>query len=185
MLRPTAYLTVILDEKTATPDLASGVKRAFSYLAPTTIVNGSEHDGNHLILDVRLPAHPYMDSQGEEANTTWNEVVLPWLTIKLDTLFGTVAEFNNETRKSFVGAIDYTTCSLMLEERKFCFHLEPNSSLRHCEEVLDAIRFWLNSQKENVHDIACITIPSDNEREDADWFEALIGNGDTIRVQIA
>ena len=190
MLKPTAYLTVTLAGQKATPAMASAVKRAYSYIAPVKITAAlraqddevPEEPLSTIALDVRLPAHPYLVA-GEESDHTWEQVVLPWLAIKLRTLFGTVYEFNNEERASFTEKIDYGTFELTLESRRFDFHLEPSSSLRPVEAPLQAIRAWLLGEGAELADqVERFVIPSDAERGEADWFDAVLVDGTSVRV---
>ena len=187
MLRPTAYLTVTLAGDVATSAMASACKRAYSYIAPVKILAALPSDDADgaapaptLALDVRLPAHPYMVA-GDEANETWERTVLPWLKIKLDTVFGTVYEFNNAKRESFVGAIDYATFELALESVRVVFFLEPNSSLRAVEAPLRAIRAWLVSNGDAAA-IDHIEVPSDDTRGDSDWFDVVFADGTKTRM---
>ncbi len=191
MLRPTSYLNVALSSENANSDMASAIKRAFSYLAPTTIVKNNVEvdapDVNVLKLDVRLPAHPFMNAGDPESDRVWSEVVTPWLKTKLNTLFGTVYEFNNESRRSFAGKLDYATFELVLEGHTFCFRLEPDSSLRPFERVLDAIRSWLTKEESDGFSVKGIEIPSIAELDpaDADWFEVQLACGEQLRVPLA
>ena len=189
MLKPTAYLTITLAGDVATSAMASAVKRTYSYIAPVKIVAAlpaSDADAPtpacSLALDVRLPAHPYLVA-GEQADQTWEQVVLPWLKIKLGTVFGSVYEFNNPKRESFVGKIDYTAFDLMLESRHVVFALEPDSSLRDVTAPLCAVRDWLLGAGASLADqVARIEVPSDAQRGDADWFDVVLADGTSQRV---
>ena len=187
MLKPTAYLTVTLAGDVANAMMASAVKRTYSYIAPTKIVAALPSDDNAdpsctMALDVRLPAHPYL-VDGEQASQTWEQVVLPWLKIKLGTVFGSVYEFNNPKRESFVGKIDYKALDLMLESRHVVFTLEPDSSLRDVTAPLQAVRAWLLGAGASCADqVARIEIPSDAARGEADWFDVVFSDGSCQRV---
>ena len=190
MLRPTAYLTVKLSSENATADMASALKRSFSYLAPTTIAKANadagEADENSLRLDVRLPAHPYLNAGDPEADRIWSEVVLPWLETKLATLFGTVYEFNNESRRSFVAKLDYATFTLILEGRELRFRLEPDSSLRPCAHLLGAIRIWLAGNEAAALDVESVEIPSQAECAHAgtEAANAKLSDGTSLHIPL-
>lgn len=186
MLRPTSYLTISLEENSAQTEMASALKRAFSYLAPTTIVAplaaSSGTETNALLLDVRLPAHPYFCRVDANADQTWQQVVHPWLTTKIETLFGTVFEFNNEIRRSFVGKIDFATFTLILEDVPICFSLEDNK-LHTDLEILDNIRSWLMSNAQACANVSRIDVPS-SSTETCNCYTVQLNNGESVQVSI-
>ena len=184
MLKPTSYLTVTLAGPFANPIVASAVKRTYSYLAPTTIVKGTEDcKQNAMQLDVRLPSRPFMDAQSNDENAVWSEVVLPWLKLKLSTLFGSVYEFNNESRKSFTVRVDYGSIAIVLQGVPFEIELEPDSSLRDVAGRIDAARTWLSQRVDKEHGaVTRVHIPSDASRGEADWFDVAFADGTTVRV---
>jgi hypothetical protein len=184
MLKPTSYLTVTLAGPFANSTVASAVKRTYSYLAPTTIVKGTEDcKQNAMRLDVRLPSKPFMDAQSNEENTVWSEVVLPWLKLKLSTLFGSVYEFNNEARRSFTVRVDYGSIAVVLQGIPFEVELEPDSSLRDAARQIDAARTWLSQHADDEHGAATrVRIPSDVSRGEADWFDVVFADGTTVRA---
>ena len=189
MLRPTAYLAFYLAQNDAVPEVASAIKRAYSYIAPTKILREVDQGNDEaaqaqskLALEVRIPAHPFMAEGDPQADKTWEETILPWLKTKLDTLFGSVREFNNEERKSFVRKVDFASFELTLESRVFEFNLEPNSQLRDFEAPLRKIRSWLAGAGTEAGNITHVVIPSDAERGDADWFDVVLEDGTTQRI---
>lgn len=164
MLKPTAYLTISLSADGASTAIASAIKRAFSYIAPTKIVLNetlkAPQGENSLGLDVRIPQHPYLCDNSAEGQQTWESVVLPWLCIKLDTLFGTVREFNNETRQSFVAKVNYQRFDLVLEGREIRFELEPNDSFDSAKETLEDIRAWFVAHAAQAERVSHIFVPA-------------------------
>lgn len=193
MLRPTAYLTFTLEGADATPQTASALKRSYSYIAPTKVVAGRREadDGkaslaNSISVEVKLEAHPYWNSTDDDANAVWNETLLPWLSRKLRTLFETVLEYNNETRRSFVGKVVYRSVVVKLAPHTVVFDLEPDSGLRDVKAPLEAIRSYLNSSTTPA-DAQPIrfAVPSDAERgEGNDWFDIVAPDGTTGRIAI-
>ena len=210
MLRPSAFLTFTLDGPDATAEVASAVKRSYSYVAPTKIVAGaaSTEAGaagggpatsgrNSLALEVVLRGHTFW-LDDEASTATWEETLMPWLGFRLEKLFGTVREFNNETRRSFTRKLGFATFDLRLGGRLVTFDLEPDSSLRDAAGPLNAIRDYLNANGaggSGTDDPAAVdsgagdavarfTVPSDAERGDADWFDAVFPDGRTRRVEV-
>ena len=189
MLRPTAYITIGLSNESATSDVASAVKRSYSYLAPTTItkaLTGTLADGadvNTIELDVRLPGHPYIVADGAANDENWNTIMAPWLATKLNTLFGTVYEFNNETRRSFVTKLLFASFTLVLEGLPIRFALEPDSQLRPPAEVLEAVRNWLGEHG-GTEGLAEARVPSNAERGEEDWFDVVFADGQVQRVNL-
>lgn len=183
MLRPAAYLTFILEGADIAAGKASGIKRAYSYIAPTRILGGRESAGeneppllNRIALEVSLgECNPWQD------DAMWNDVVAPWLTHKLDKLFGTVHECNNETRRSHCGVTHYQELDLGLCGVNIQVCLEPDSSLRALDDQLAAIRAWrLQSPDKGVRYI----VPSDTQRAENDWFEVVLTDGSSQRVTV-
>ena len=139
MLRPSAYLTFILTGDAVAAGNASAIKRAYSYVAPTRILatrpDGEGSGGvavNTIALSVTLAGNdPWAD------DAAWNDVLLPWLAAKLDKLFGTVRECNNEARKSFSGRIDYGALELDVCGVSAHFELDADSML--ASDVLEGL----------------------------------------------
>ena len=200
MLRPSAFLTFTLCGTDTTAEVASAVKRSYSYVAPTKIVAGPADGSNSLALEVVLRGHTFWP--GDEGSTaTWKDALVPWLGFRLDKLFGTVREFNNETRRSFTRKLDFATFDLRLGGRLVTFDLEPDSSLRNAVGPLNAIRDYLNDggttgagaagagTEEAAGDtrnnaVARFAVPSDAERGEADWFDVVFADGRTERVEV-
>ncbi len=189
MLRPTAYLTFTLAGDDASPATASAVKRSYSYVAPTKIVAARAETGkettplsNSIAMEVKLDRHPYWQSDDEGADGIWSGTLLPWLDRKLRTLFGTVLEYNNETRRSFAGKLSYRSVEVGLAPHAVIFDLEPDSNLRDVRTPLTAIRNYLNSPDRNGATGLRFTVPSDTERGDSDWFDVAAPDGTTVRV---
>jgi hypothetical protein len=188
MLRPSAYLTFTLEGSDITSSTASAIKRSYTYLAPTKIVAGrreaAENEtplGNRIALDVHLPGSSYWETSGE---TDWREILLPWLITKLGTLFGTVAECNNETRRSYSGSIQYEALELKLGSHAVRVTLEPTSTLRNVEKPLEAARSYLNRADVDPTHIAGFNVPSDTERGESDWIDVHLLDGTTERVAV-
>lgn len=189
MLRPSAYLTFTLEGSDIASATASAIKRSYTYLAPTKIVAGRREAaegerplGNRIALDVRLPGRPYWETSDDEA---WNDVLLPWLTTKLDTLFGTVAECNNETRRSYSGTVQYEALELKLGPYGVRVALEPGSALRPLAQSLAAARAYLNRADVDAASVSGFAVPSDVERGEGDWIDVLRTDGTTERVALA
>lgn len=194
MLRPTLYLTFTLRGADATGNAASLIKRSFSYIAPTRIVGepqggtgGRQEQGNTIGLEVKLGGRDFWRKGEGDSDLMWRATLLPWLSTKLDTLFSTVAECNNERRKSFERAIGYRTLELTLPPYRIAVALEPDSSLRQLTGQLDAIQDWLDGQGRGRGEVVGFRVPCDAERGGADWFEVLEADGSswTVRTQEA
>ncbi len=194
MLRPTSYLTFTLEGTDATPQTASAIKRSYSYVAPTKIVAGRRgaNDAepplaNGIALEVKLGTRPYWSSADDGADAVWAETLLPWLSRKLRTLFDTVLECNNETRRSFAGKVSYRNVAVKLAPHTVVFDLEPNSDLRDVETPLAAIRAYLNDGIEPAADQSLrFVVPSNAERgEDGDWFDVVASDGTAERIAIS
>lgn len=189
MLRPTAYLTFTLMGDDASPITASAIKRSYSYVAPTKITavraganEGAVSPSNSIAMEVKIGHHPYWRSVDEGADDIWSETLLPWLDCKLRTLFGTVLEYNNEARRSFVGKLSYRTVEVSLAPHTVVFDLEPDSSLRDVTVPLSAIRGYLNDPDHSDATALRFVVPSDADRGDADWFDVTAPDGTAMRV---
>ena len=184
MLKPSAYLTFVLEGADVAAGKASAIKRAYTYIAPTQILAGRTEAAegeppcvNRIALEAKLPSHdPWSD------DAVWGDVMLPWLAAKLDKLFGTVRECNNEERRFYCGSTFYQEFDLSLCGVNVQVALEPDSSLRDLAAPLAAIRAWRAQAAEPAERFA---VPSDAERADADWFDAVTANGETLRVPVA
>lgn len=183
MLRPTAYLTFTLEGTDATTPTASAIKRSYSYIAPTKVVAGSvqktpdaPQPANSIAMEVKCGQHAYWRSGDKDADEMWGQTVLPWLNRKLRTLFDTVLEYNNETRRSFTGKVSYGSVTVALAPHTIVFDLEPDSNLRDVKAPLEAIRSFLNDLA-TKDDPLRFVVPSDAERGDGDWFDVVYADG--------
>ena len=176
MLRPTAYLTFTLEGADAATPTASAIKRSYSYIAPTKVVAGNAQGtpdapqpANSIAMEVKCGQHAYWRSEDENADGMWEQTVLPWLDRKLRTLFDTVLEYNNETRRSFTGKVSYGSVSVALAPHTVVFDLEPDSNLRDVKAPLEAIRSFLNDSAAKERGALRFVVPSDAERGTDDW----------------
>lgn len=197
LLRPTAALMFTLDGTDATPDTALAVRRSYSYVAPTRVVKAptgktpeaENRDegapGNEIALEVRL-GHPYWNGGKEpEADKTWEDTVLPWLSHKLDKLMGTVRECNNDKRQSFAGVVDYRRVSLLLDGCDVSFELEPGNGLRPVADPLRAARAQCRARRGTRGGVRCVRVPSDARRGGEDWMDVTYADGTDERVPLA
>lgn len=191
MLKPCAYLTFTLEGESIASSTASAIKRSYSYIAPTKIVAGRREaamgetlPANRITLDVRLTGHPFWQAGNPEQDATWEQVLMPWLRTKLNTLFGTVAECNNETRRSFSGTVNYEQIEVSLAPHTLSFSLEPTSALRCIDAPLEAARAYLNGPGIDAEAIEKIAVPSDAERGDRDWIDIVFRNGSVRRLAL-
>lgn len=183
MLRPSAYLTFVFEGDDIAAGKASAAKRAYSYVAPTKILAGRTEAAegeapltNRIALDVRLDGYePWSD------DTVWSETLLPWLDLKINKLFGTVYECNNEARKSFCGTTFYQEFDLSLCGVNLQVALEPASGLRDLNATLAAIRAW---RRDAADKGVRFVVPSDTQRGDSDWFDVVLTNGETVHVDV-
>ncbi len=195
MFRPTAYLSFNLAEPDATSANASAIKRGFSYIAPTRVTaarhavlnQASRHDGAHqdanqnethavtrtsgVDMRVCLGDHPYWLSS-EDADAMWNETLMPWLATKVETLFGTVYEFNDSSRPSFVSKITYGTLTLRLQPYRVDVTLEHDSTIQDIRPPLEAARAYLNSGTVDPTRVVSFTVPSREQVIDARAHDA-------------
>ena len=118
MLKPTAYLTFVIDQELEPMGVASLLSRAFTYIAPIKVVfdTGLERR-NRVQLEVKLPNRPYWLAGNPEGDELWETVVSPWLVNKLNTLQNTITALNNPGAKSFEYAVDFSFLDLVLEGR--------------------------------------------------------------------
>lgn len=195
MLRPSATLTFTLFGPDATQENASAIKRSYSYIAPTLVkakkpVEDEAFDPENIPVEnvinmtVRLPKNPYWLDTQENAATTWSEILLPWVTMKLGTLFETVEEYNNPTRKSHVKALNWKALELSMEEQIVEVGLEPDNSLRDITPVLESVRTYLNTGNVDPNAIDRIVVPSDNTRGESNWLEIHFADGTTTNVEL-
>lgn len=187
MLRPSAYLTFTLEGADIASATASAIKRSYTYLAPTTIVAGRREAAvsedplaNRMTLEVRLPGTSCWDANDD----TWRDVLMPWLTTKLRTLFGTVAECNNESRPSYSGTVHYASIDLRLEPHPVRVELDPASTLRSVEKPLQAMRTYLAREDVDPARITGFAVPSDTTRGNDDWLDVTFEDGTTRRVAV-
>lgn len=191
MLKPCAYLTFTLEGESIASSTASAIKRSYSYIAPTQIVAGRREaaagealPANRIALDVRLTGHPFWQTGDPEQDATWEQVLMPWLRTKLNTLFGTVAECNNETRRSFNGIVNYGQLEVHLAPYALTFSLEPTSALRCVDAPLEAARTYLSGPGIDAEAIEKIAVPSDAEREDNDWIDIVFRDGSVQHLML-
>lgn len=211
MLRPSAYLTFALEGADVSTQTASAIKRAYSYVAPTTIVarrrpGEQQAPGTGAPCETAQPAEPGAQpepapaaplssirlevklqgaspwSPDPAADETWEQVLMPWLATKLDKLFGTVREFNNERRASYSGSVRYATITLLVGGVPVRFELEDDSSLRAVRGPLDALRAWMRETGAAPEDMAVVDVPSDGARSDADWLDVTFADGRRTRI---
>lgn len=195
MLRPSATLTFSLFGPEATQENASALKRSYSYIAPTLVKAQKPAEDetfdpesipveNVISMTVRLPKNPYWLDADEHAAATWSEIVLPWVAMKLGTLFETVQEYNNPTRKSHVKALDWKALELVMDGQHIEIEIEPDNSLRDVAPVLKHIRTYLNSEGIDVDTITRIVAPSDAVRGESDWLDVTFADGSTAKVEL-
>lgn len=191
LLRPTAYLTFTLEGADATTPTASAIKRSYSYIAPTKVIAGRAQEGseaplpaNSILMEVKFGQHAFWRSGDEDADGLWGQTMLPWLDRKLRTLFDTVLEYNNETRRSFAGKVSYRSVAVVLTPHTVVFDLEPNSDLRKVDEPLEAIHSFLNGPAAKDGKSLRFIVPSNAERGDDDWFDAIRADGTVQRVPL-
>lgn len=195
MLRPSATLTFTLFGPDATQENASAVKRSYSYIAPTLVKAKKPAEDetfdpenipveNTVNMTVRLPKNPYWLDSDEGSRTTWSEIVLPWVTMKLNTLFETVQEYNNPTRKSHVKALQWKALELAMEDQLIEVELEPDNSLRDIAPVLENVRAYLNSEGIDRGAIERIFVPSNNTRNESDWLEVHYADNSTAKIEL-
>lgn len=195
MLRPSATLTFTLFGPDATQENASAVKRSYSYIAPTLVKAKKPAEDetfdpenipveNTVNMTIRLPKNPYWLDSDEGSRTTWSEIVLPWVTMKLNTLFETVQEYNNPTRKSHVKALQWKALELAMEDQLIEVELEPDNSLRDIAPVLENVRAYLNSEGIDRGAIERIFAPSDNTRNESDWLEVHYADNSTAKIEL-
>lgn len=195
MLRPSATLTFTLFGPDATQENASAVKRSYSYIAPTLVKAKKPAEDetfdpenipveNTVNMTVRLPKNPYWLDSDESSRTTWSEIVLPWVTMKLNTLFETVQEYNNPTRKSHVKALQWKALELAMEDQLIEVELEPDNSLRDIAPVLENVRAYLNGEGIDRGAIERIFAPSDNTRNESDWLEVHYADNSTAKIEL-
>lgn len=191
MLKPCAYLTFTLEGESIASSTASAIKRSYSYIAPTKIVAGRREaaagetlPANRIALDVRLAGRPFWQAGDPEQDATWEQILMPWLRTKLSTLFGTVAECNNETRRSFSGTVNYEQLEVRLAPHTLTFSLEPTSALRCIDAPLEAARAYLSDPGINAEAVEKIAVPSDAERGDGDWIDVVSRDGSVQRLAL-
>lgn len=194
LLRPTAALTFTLDGADATPSTALAVRRSYSYVAPTRVVKaptgenpageGRDTPRNEIALEVRL-GHPYWaGGDATQADETWENTVLPWLSHKLDKLMGTVRECNNDRRASFAGVVDYRSVNLALDGCDVSFELEPGDGLRPIAEPLRAARSHARAHAGVHGGVRGVRVPCDARRGGEDWMDIAYADGTEERVPI-
>lgn len=191
MLKPCAYLTFTLEGESIASGTASAIKRSYSYIAPTKIIAGRREaavgealPANRIALDVRLAGHPFWQAGDPEQDATWEQVLMPWLRTKLNTLFGTVAECNNESRRSFSGTVNYDQLEVRLAPYTLAFSLEPTSALRCIDAPLKAARTHLSDPGIDAEAIEKMAVPSDTERGDSDWIDVVLRDGSVQRLML-
>lgn len=195
MLRPSATLTFSLFGPEATQENASALKRSYSYIAPTLVKaqKPTEDEAfdpenapveNVISITVRLPKNPYWLDTDEQAAATWSEIVLPWVAMKLGTLFETVQEYNNPARKSHVKALDWKALELVMDGQHIEIEIEPDNSLRDVAPVLEHVRTYLNSEDVDVDTITQITAPSNAVRGESDWLDVTFADGTSAKVAL-
>ena len=114
MLKPTGYLAFELDDETGSQDRANSLSRAFSYVSPVTVRHG---DTNRIFLTVKLPGKRFWDATDAEQQAAWDEIVAPWLAIRLRKIQETLQEYNNAETKSYCGAVVFDDCVIQLDGR--------------------------------------------------------------------
>ena len=170
MLRPSATLTFSLFGPEATQENASALKRSYSYIAPTLVKAQKPAEDetfdpesipveNVISMTVRLPKNPYWLDADEHAAATWSEIVLPWVAMKLGTLFET-------------------------DGQHIEIGIEPDNSLRDVAPVLKHIRTYLNSEGVDVGAIMRIVAPSDAVRGESDWLDITFADGTSAKVEL-
>jgi hypothetical protein len=127
MLKPTAYLTFIIDQELESMGATSLLKRAFMYIAPLKVVFDAELQGKNLIqMEVRLPDRPYWQANNSEKDELWETMVLPWIINKANRLQDTITALNNPKARSFEYAIDFSLLNLVLEDQIVSLSLVEN-----------------------------------------------------------
>ena len=139
---------------------------------------------NVMTMTVRMPKHPYWLDTDENATVTWSETVLPWVAMKLGTLFETVREYNNPTRKSHVSPLRWKSLELAMENQLIEVGLDPDNTLRDIQPVLKNVRAYLNSEGIDPGAITRIVVPSNTTRAESDWLEIFFADGTSIKVEV-
>lgn len=136
MLKPTGYLTFILDKETGSAERAASLQRAFSYVCPVSIKPGGV---NQIVLDVKVAGKSLWNTASEDENALWRDIVAPWLSAKLRKIEQTLQEYNNTEAKSFCGAVAFEDAVISLDARAVQFAI-IDDQLAFGEKLLGIIR---------------------------------------------
>lgn len=136
MLKPTGYLTFILDKETGSAERAVSLQRAFSYVCPVSIKPGGV---NQIILDVKVAGKSLWNTANEDESALWRDIVAPWLVAKLRKIEQTLQEYNNAEAKSFCGAVAFEDAVISLDARAVQFAI-IDDQLAFGEKLLGIIR---------------------------------------------
>ena len=81
LVRPSLILQMDLDERTCSDEVIAGIKRSYSYVAPTTVATHEPGEGPaRNVMRFRIRLHrPYWDKSYPDAEKLWSGMMPTWL----------------------------------------------------------------------------------------------------------
>lgn len=148
MIRPTARISISVDEGLFSDEIVAELRRSYLYVSPVSIESRRISEAplpaeNAMGLTVKLNK-PYWYSSDEGADQAWNEIMLPWLDAKLYKLESAILAFNKNKRERGEEEIHYAHFETIFGDTVFSFKTYETSKFPQVSKLLDRYRLLLN-----------------------------------------
>lgn len=168
MLKPTSYLTFTLGEEDYSEDRAASLVRSYSYISPTRVEKGP---ANAVEMRVKLSAHPFWNASDADEQSTWQNIVAPWLSNRLTKLGQTIKEYNNENARSYCGSISYGSIVLLLGSVRVECEIAQDSDVEKTASLVASLRDALAAAGIDAGNVERVFIPLPAETPGQDGEE--------------
>ena len=149
MIKPICRILIMLKNTEDFATLNEDLTRAFTHIAPVKVLldqpsNRPVDPENIFTLIVKL-YKPYWLSSEEEADSVWNDVLIPWLTNKLQFLEQNIAYYNQNTSRHKSIPIHFDHLALQMDSTTIYFANPQKDDFVAVLPLLQSFRDKLNN----------------------------------------
>lgn len=163
-VRPSLILRMDLDERLFNDETVAGIKRSYSYVAPSVVSSHEPADPNYAENNMRFMVklhRAYWDCNDAEAQQLWENVMPKWLHNMFNKVSNTITAANKVCAEEGTQGMDYAWLELEFGENALVVLKTASDSSLPADgvETFERVRELMCAGKFG-EDIACVRIPS-------------------------
>lgn len=164
LVRPSLILQVDLDERTCSDEVIAGIKRSYSYVAPTTVATHEPGEGPaRNVMRFRIRLHrPYWDKNDPDAEKLWSGMMPTWLRNMFYKVSSTIVAAAKMSRKQGDPVLEYAWVELEFGDNALVAVKTADDSSIPEEAVgwVERVRDLMGEGAFGDEPLACVRIPS-------------------------